>query len=33
VVEIHSYTSHQRPASQGGLWFTADDLKIHKELT
>jgi hypothetical protein len=32
-VEINNYTEHQRPASQGGLWFTANSLKILEELT
>ena len=32
VVDIESYTEHQRQESQGGLWYTANSLKIVKEL-
>jgi hypothetical protein len=35
-VKFSDYTSHVRPASQGGLWYTADTmtvLKIYKEET
>ena len=31
-VEIEDYTPHHRPQSQGGLWFTANKLKVIKEL-
>lgn len=31
-VWIDDYTEHQRPVSQGGLWFTANYLKILEEL-
>jgi len=31
-VEINDLERHQRPESQGGLWFTANVLKIVKEL-
>lgn len=27
-VEIKNYTEHQRPASQGGLWYTANSMKV-----
>lgn len=27
-VKISDYTEHQRPASQGGLWYTANRLSI-----
>jgi len=32
VVEIDDYIEHLRPENQGGLWYTADLLKIIKEL-
>lgn len=32
IVEIQDYTAHQRPESQGGLWYTANKLKVIKEL-
>jgi hypothetical protein len=31
-VMITQYTEHQRPESQGGLWYTADRLKVLGEL-
>lgn len=31
-VEIKDFTEHQRPENQGGLWFTANSLKVIKEL-
>jgi hypothetical protein len=31
-VEIEDYTEHQRPANQGGLWYTANLIKIIGEL-
>lgn len=27
-VQIRGYVSHRRPAAQGGLWHTADEMKI-----
>lgn len=27
-VEIEGYTAHQRPASQGGLWYTARRMRV-----
>jgi len=27
-VEIEDYTAHQRPAKQGGLWYTANKLTV-----
>jgi hypothetical protein len=32
VVDIWDYTPHQRPESQGGLWFTANNMKVLGEL-
>jgi len=32
IVEIDRYTEHLRPAKQGGLWYTADRLRIKGEL-
>ena len=31
-VIITDYTEHNRPASQGGLWYTANTLKVIEEL-
>lgn len=31
-VEIMDYTRHQRPQSQGGLWYTANYMRIIEEL-
>jgi hypothetical protein len=31
-VAIMKYEEHQRPESQGGLWYTADRLKVLGEL-
>jgi hypothetical protein len=31
-VMITNYTEHQRPQSQGGLWYTANKLKVLKVL-
>jgi len=31
-VKFSGYTSHQRPASQGGLWYTANKMKIMEVL-
>jgi len=27
-IEIKHYTEHQRPENQGGLWYTADVMKV-----
>jgi hypothetical protein len=27
-VEVNDYTEHQRPESQGGLWYTANSMKV-----
>lgn len=32
VVKINDYIEHQRPESQGGLWFTANNMKVLGEL-
>lgn len=32
LVDIKDHTEHQRPASQGGVWYTANSLKVIKEL-
>lgn len=32
MVMIDDYTEHMRPANQGGLWFTANTLKVIEEL-
>jgi hypothetical protein len=32
-VMITQYTEHKRPESQGGLWYTANKLKVLKELS
>lgn len=31
-VEIEDYNEHIRPASQGGLWYTANKIKIERIL-
>lgn len=31
-VKFHDYSKHQRPESQGGLWYTAKEMKILKIL-
>jgi hypothetical protein len=31
-VSIDDYTQHQRPSSQGGLWYTANKLTVLEEL-
>ena len=31
-VEINDYREHQRPQSQGGLWYTAGQLRVLEEL-
>jgi len=31
-VMITQYTEHQRPESQGGLWYTANKMKVLNEL-
>ena len=31
-VIITDYTEHNRPVSQGGLWFTANTLKVIEEI-
>ncbi len=32
VVKIDDYTEHQRPVNQGGLWYTANSMKILGEM-
>jgi hypothetical protein len=32
LVMIDDYTEHQRPESQGGLWYTANNMKVVIEL-
>jgi len=32
VVKIDDYVEHQRPESQGGLWFTANNMKVLGEI-
>jgi hypothetical protein len=32
VVKIDDYTGHQRPTNQGGLWYTANSMKILGEM-
>lgn len=33
IVEIEDYTSHTRPANQGGQWYLSDKLRILRPLT
>lgn len=33
VVEVDDYIEHRRPECQGGLWFTANQMKVLHPLT